>query len=264
MQRQLRNRTHSYDPHAWRGRCKELLDLIFQCEDSEPFREPVDLQEYPVTKQKPHCRLYQMTDMKYVVLALFFYSSFPTFLFQDYLQIVESPMDFGTVLSRLTDGKYPSPFELCKDIRLIFSNSKAYTPSKKSRVRRLTCAKAHMITHVAGLYTTGNRPCMFSFLLFCLSWQNLNECIIYCRSTAWVWGSLRCLRSTSAPSWLTTRPSTAWRTNWPVKARTDRHGSPQTDRLGMPWRGGDGGVNLQPAALRPGNRRVFYFWFWVL
>lgn len=49
MKRQLRNRAHSYDPQAWRGRCKELLDLIFQCEDSEPFREPVDLQEYPVT-----------------------------------------------------------------------------------------------------------------------------------------------------------------------------------------------------------------------
>uniref|UniRef100_A0A4W6DBP4 Pleckstrin homology domain interacting protein n=1 Tax=Lates calcarifer TaxID=8187 RepID=A0A4W6DBP4_LATCA len=99
MQRQLRTRPPSYDPHAWRGRCKELLDLIFQCEDSEPFREPVDLQEYP-----------------------------------DYLQIVESPMDFGTVLNTLTEGKYQSPIELCKDVRLIFSNSKAYTPSKKSRI----------------------------------------------------------------------------------------------------------------------------------
>uniref|UniRef100_A0A674ML36 Pleckstrin homology domain interacting protein n=1 Tax=Takifugu rubripes TaxID=31033 RepID=A0A674ML36_TAKRU len=97
--RQLRTRPHSYDPQAWRGRCKELLDLIFQCEDSEPFREPVDLQEYP-----------------------------------DYLEIVESPMDFGTVLSTLTEGKYQSPIELCKDVRLIFSNSKAYTPSKKSRI----------------------------------------------------------------------------------------------------------------------------------
>ncbi|CAG5928273.1 unnamed protein product [Menidia menidia] len=99
MRRQLRTRPPSYDPHAWRGRCKELLDLIFQCEDSEPFREPVDLQEYP-----------------------------------DYLQIVDSPMDFGTVLSTLTEGKYQSPIELCKDVRLIFSNSKAYTPSKKSRI----------------------------------------------------------------------------------------------------------------------------------
>uniref|UniRef100_A0A8C9XP76 Pleckstrin homology domain interacting protein n=1 Tax=Sander lucioperca TaxID=283035 RepID=A0A8C9XP76_SANLU len=98
-QRQLRTRPPSYDPHAWRGRCKELLDLIFQCEDSEPFREPVDLQEYP-----------------------------------DYLQIVDSPMDFGTVLNTLKDGKYQSPIELCKDVRLIFSNSKAYTPSKKSRI----------------------------------------------------------------------------------------------------------------------------------
>lgn len=56
-------------------------------------------------------------------------------LSQDYLQIVESPMDFGTVLNTLTEGKYQSPIELCKDVRLIFSNSKAYTPSKKSRVR---------------------------------------------------------------------------------------------------------------------------------
>ncbi|KAG7509476.1 PH-interacting protein [Solea senegalensis] len=99
MQRQRRMRPPSYDPQAWRGRCKELLDLIFQCEDSEPFREPVDLQEYP-----------------------------------DYLQIVDSPMDFGTVLSTLTEGKYQSPIDLCKDVRLIFSNSKAYTPSKKSRI----------------------------------------------------------------------------------------------------------------------------------
>uniref|UniRef100_A0A671UVB2 PH-interacting protein n=1 Tax=Sparus aurata TaxID=8175 RepID=A0A671UVB2_SPAAU len=99
MRRQLRTRPPSYDPQAWRVRCKELLDLLFQCEDSEPFREPVDLQEYP-----------------------------------DYLQIVESPMDFGTVLNTLTEGKYQSPIELCKDVRLIFSNSKAYTPSKKSRI----------------------------------------------------------------------------------------------------------------------------------
>uniref|UniRef100_A0A096MCM3 Bromo domain-containing protein n=1 Tax=Poecilia formosa TaxID=48698 RepID=A0A096MCM3_POEFO len=99
MKRQLRTRPRSYDPHAWKGRCKELLDLIFQCEDSEPFREPVDIQEYP-----------------------------------DYLQIVDSPMDFGTVLKKLTEGNYPSPIELSKDVRLIFSNSKAYTPSKKSRI----------------------------------------------------------------------------------------------------------------------------------
>uniref|UniRef100_A0A8D3CX84 Pleckstrin homology domain interacting protein n=1 Tax=Scophthalmus maximus TaxID=52904 RepID=A0A8D3CX84_SCOMX len=101
--RQLRTRPPSYDPHAWRGRCKELLDLIFQCEDSEPFREPVDLQEYPKQCDPTH-------------------------------SLIDSPMDFGTVLNTLKEGKYQSPIELCKDVRLIFSNSKAYTPSKKSRI----------------------------------------------------------------------------------------------------------------------------------
>uniref|UniRef100_A0A4W4HQ49 PH-interacting protein n=1 Tax=Electrophorus electricus TaxID=8005 RepID=A0A4W4HQ49_ELEEL len=89
----------SGDPQAWRGRCRELLELIFQCEDSEPFRQPVDLVDYP-----------------------------------DYLDIVETPMDFGTVLTALLAGEYESPMDLCKDVRLIFSNSKAYTPSKKSRI----------------------------------------------------------------------------------------------------------------------------------
>uniref|UniRef100_A0A4W6DDE9 Pleckstrin homology domain interacting protein n=1 Tax=Lates calcarifer TaxID=8187 RepID=A0A4W6DDE9_LATCA len=120
MQRQLRTRPPSYDPHAWRGRCKELLDLIFQCEDSEPFREPVDLQEYPVHMQHKSEGIVRSEEQ-----------ASP---FSDYLQIVESPMDFGTVLNTLTEGKYQSPIELCKDVRLIFSNSKAYTPSKKSRI----------------------------------------------------------------------------------------------------------------------------------
>ncbi|XP_030641693.1 PH-interacting protein [Chanos chanos] len=99
MLRTLRNKAQCQDPQAWKERCKELLDLIFQCEDSEPFREPVDLQEYP-----------------------------------DYLDIVDTPMDFGTVLATLLGGGYESPMDLCKDVRLIFSNSKAYTPSKRSRI----------------------------------------------------------------------------------------------------------------------------------
>lgn len=126
MQRQLRTRPHSYNPQAWRGRCKELLDLIVQCEDSEPFREPVDLQEYPVPF------LPTSSLICFFICCLWNFSC----LSQDYLEIVESPMDFGTVLSTLTEGKYQSPIELCKDVRLIFSNSKAYTPSKKSRVRQ--------------------------------------------------------------------------------------------------------------------------------
>uniref|UniRef100_A0A8C8SKR5 Pleckstrin homology domain interacting protein n=1 Tax=Pelusios castaneus TaxID=367368 RepID=A0A8C8SKR5_9SAUR len=93
-------KAQSYDVQAWKRQCQELLNLIFQCEDSEPFRQPVDLLEYP-----------------------------------DYRDIIDTPMDFATVRETLEAGNYESPMELCKDVRLIFSNSKAYTPSKRSRVR---------------------------------------------------------------------------------------------------------------------------------
>uniref|UniRef100_A0A8B9EZC6 Bromo domain-containing protein n=1 Tax=Amazona collaria TaxID=241587 RepID=A0A8B9EZC6_9PSIT len=97
--RRLRNRAQSYDIQSWKKQCQELLNLIFQCEDSEPFRQPVDLLEYP-----------------------------------DYRDIIDTPMDFSTVRETLEAGNYESPMELCKDVRLIFSNSKAYTPSKRSRI----------------------------------------------------------------------------------------------------------------------------------
>uniref|UniRef100_A0A8C0EQS7 PH-interacting protein n=1 Tax=Bubo bubo TaxID=30461 RepID=A0A8C0EQS7_BUBBB len=101
--RRLRNRAQSYDIQSWKKQCQELLNLIFQCEDSEPFRQPVDLLEYPVS-------ILEQED------------------------IIDTPMDFATVRETLEAGNYESPMELCKDVRLIFSNSKAYTPSKRSRI----------------------------------------------------------------------------------------------------------------------------------
>ncbi|XP_062406416.1 PH-interacting protein isoform X3 [Sardina pilchardus] len=119
MLRSLRNKPQAHDPEAWKGRCRELLDLIFQCEDSEPFRQPVDLQEYP-----------------------------------DYLDIVDTPMDFGTVLNTLLGDEYESPAELCKDVRLIFSNSKAYTPSKKSRIYSMSLRLSALFEeHVGSILT---------------------------------------------------------------------------------------------------------------
>lgn len=48
-------------------------------------------------------------------------------------------MDLGTVSETLYEGNYENPMEFAKDIRLIFSNSKAYTPNKKSQVKKLRC-----------------------------------------------------------------------------------------------------------------------------
>uniref|UniRef100_A0A8B9CD58 Pleckstrin homology domain interacting protein n=1 Tax=Anser brachyrhynchus TaxID=132585 RepID=A0A8B9CD58_9AVES len=117
--RRLRNRAQSYDIQSWKKQCQELLNLIFQCEDSEPFRQPVDLLEYPVSVLKQE--------------GWFSPSASPSgqLRFQD---IIDTPMDFATVRETLEAGNYESPMELCKDVRLIFSNSKAYTPSKRSRI----------------------------------------------------------------------------------------------------------------------------------
>uniref|UniRef100_A0A672TUQ4 Pleckstrin homology domain interacting protein n=1 Tax=Strigops habroptila TaxID=2489341 RepID=A0A672TUQ4_STRHB len=116
--RRLRNRAQSYDIQSWKKQCQELLNLIFQCEDSEPFRQPVDLLEYPVSILEQEGLLEKRNAS----------------LSEDYRDIIDTPMDFATVRETLEAGNYESPTELCKDVRLIFSNSKAYTPSKRSRI----------------------------------------------------------------------------------------------------------------------------------
>lgn len=91
------------DRDAWKEQCRNLVNYIFDCEDSEPFRQPVDPENYP-----------------------------------DYLDIIDTPMDFGTVKRTLDEDRYENPIELCKDTRLIFANAKAYTPNKRSKIYSMT------------------------------------------------------------------------------------------------------------------------------
>uniref|UniRef100_A0A673GLP3 Bromodomain and WD repeat-containing protein 3-like n=1 Tax=Sinocyclocheilus rhinocerous TaxID=307959 RepID=A0A673GLP3_9TELE len=91
------------DRDAWKDHCKRLLDYMFECEDSEPFRNPVDQREYP-----------------------------------DYCNIIDTPMDLGTVRQTLEEDRYENPVDLCKDTRLIFANAKAYTPNKRSKIYSMT------------------------------------------------------------------------------------------------------------------------------
>ncbi|XP_021165006.2 bromodomain and WD repeat-containing protein 3 isoform X1 [Fundulus heteroclitus] len=91
------------DRESWKEQCRHLVNYIFDCEDSEPFRQPVDPENYP-----------------------------------DYLDIIDTPMDFGTVKRTLEEDRYDNPIELCKDTRLIFANAKAYTPNKRSKIYSMT------------------------------------------------------------------------------------------------------------------------------
>ena len=43
-------------------------------------------------------------------------------------------MDLNTVREQLEGMIYQDPMEFCKDVRLVFTNSKSYTPNKKSKV----------------------------------------------------------------------------------------------------------------------------------
>uniref|UniRef100_A0AAR2LX44 Bromo domain-containing protein n=1 Tax=Pygocentrus nattereri TaxID=42514 RepID=A0AAR2LX44_PYGNA len=109
---QSQKRGVALDVRAWLGQCKELLRRMIASPDSEPFRQPVDLFSYP-----------------------------------DYRDIIDTPMDLGTVSETLTAGNYENPMEFTKDVRLIFSNSKAYTPNKKSRIYSMTLSLSAFFEH---------------------------------------------------------------------------------------------------------------------
>lgn len=72
---------------------------MWQSEDSQPFREPVDTLEHP-----------------------------------DYLQIIDTPMDLLTVKEQLLVGNYDTPSRFARDVRLIFQNSRNFNTNKRSRV----------------------------------------------------------------------------------------------------------------------------------
>ncbi|XP_076177700.1 bromodomain and WD repeat-containing protein [Ptiloglossa arizonensis] len=87
----------------WKVACRQLLETLWQCEDSIPFREPVDRLEHP-----------------------------------DYHQIIDTPMDLRTVKEDLLGGNYETPLEFAKDMKLIFTNSKNYNTNKRSRIYTMT------------------------------------------------------------------------------------------------------------------------------
>ncbi|XP_012278096.1 PH-interacting protein isoform X2 [Orussus abietinus] len=87
----------------WKLACRQLLESLWQCEDSIPFREPVDRLEHP-----------------------------------DYYQIIDTPMDLRTVKEDLLGGNYETPAEFAKDMKLIFSNSRNYNTNKRSRIYSMT------------------------------------------------------------------------------------------------------------------------------
>ncbi|XP_018564263.1 bromodomain and WD repeat-containing protein 3 isoform X2 [Anoplophora glabripennis] len=91
------------DANDWKLEARNLIDALWDCEDSVPFRVPVNLLKYP-----------------------------------DYQKMVKNPMDLGTVKENLINDKYEIPQQFCTDMRLIFQNSRLYNTNKRSRIYVMT------------------------------------------------------------------------------------------------------------------------------
>ncbi len=89
---------------TWQEKSLKLVQDIMSLPESHPFCEPVDLSEYP-----------------------------------DYLTVVDEPIDFGTIRTKLEENTYGNDFNsFDKDCRLLFANSLAYNTNKRSRIYHIT------------------------------------------------------------------------------------------------------------------------------
>ncbi|XP_017375057.1 bromodomain and WD repeat-containing protein 3 [Cebus imitator] len=111
------------NPDAWKKQCKDLLSLIYEREDSEPFRQSADPLSYPGHQEQEGESSESVVPERQDSL-----------LSEDYQDVIDTPVDFSTVKETLEAGNYGSPLEFYKDVRQIFNKSKAYTSNKKSRV----------------------------------------------------------------------------------------------------------------------------------
>ena len=88
-------RTHTMvDSKAnWQDETSKILNRIYNRKDSEMFRDPVPWEALGLV---------------------------------DYLSVVKTPMDLGTVKEKLSSGKYMNEDECVADIRLIWHNAMLY------------------------------------------------------------------------------------------------------------------------------------------
>jgi transcription initiation factor TFIID subunit 2 len=56
-----------------------------------------------------------------------------------YLDEIEHPMDFGTMMTKLNEGQYETMEDFRKDVELVFSNCRKFNPPGTFPV---TCAEA--------------------------------------------------------------------------------------------------------------------------
>ncbi len=95
-----------FTPEELRARLEPVIHKMIACEDSHPFRQPVD----PVALN-----------------------------ILDYPTIIKHPMDISTMHNKLLRGEYKTPLQFCDDAWLMFNNAWLYN-KKTTRVYKM-CTK---------------------------------------------------------------------------------------------------------------------------
>ncbi|XP_076257590.1 bromodomain and WD repeat-containing protein [Rhynchophorus ferrugineus] len=90
-------------PDDWKLEARTTLELMWQTDESLPFRSPVDKLKYPT-----------------------------------YYEVIKSPMDLGTVREKLLNNQYEIPQQFYADMRLIFQNSRTFNTNRRSRIHVMT------------------------------------------------------------------------------------------------------------------------------
>jgi hypothetical protein len=108
--KQLPKHPVQFPPEELRTRLEPVLHKMIACEDSHPFRQPVD----PVALN-----------------------------ILDYPTIIKHPMDMSTMHNKLLQGAYKNPLQFCDDAWLMFNNAWLYN-KKTTRVYKM-CSKVNIL-----------------------------------------------------------------------------------------------------------------------
>ncbi|XP_030752508.1 PH-interacting protein isoform X2 [Sitophilus oryzae] len=107
-------------PDDWKLEAQTLLELMWQTDESGPFRTPVNKIKYP-----------------------------------NYHKVIKNPMDLGTIKDKLVNNAYQVPQEFCADMKLMFQNSRTFNTNKRSRIYIMTVHLSSMFEdHVKKIMTS--------------------------------------------------------------------------------------------------------------
>ena len=133
------NKKRNFSKEELKHHFAPLVDELHRHPDSEAFHRPVD----PVALQIP-----------------------------DYFEIIKQPMDMSTIRSKLDEGHYKDPWEVCTDVRLMWYNAWKYN-RKASRIYKHT-------TKLSELFETKVNPVMVRLGFCCGKLRHFTPMVLHC------------------------------------------------------------------------------------